>query len=67
MPTKTKRLPARPSVDELAEFFGRNRKVVYRELEAGNIPGARRIGHRWCIDGPTVERWLRGEQHQAAG
>jgi len=33
----------------IAEIIGRSGKSVFGMLEAGKLPGARRIGGRWCF------------------
>lgn len=38
---------------EIARAIGRTRKVTYNLLENGNLPGARKIGGRWCLHLPT--------------
>lgn len=46
------------TVDELAECIGANRKTVYRWFNAGQLPGARRLGRSIRIHKPTVLAWL---------
>ena len=53
--------PAPPitlTVDETALLLRVNRKTLYRMIAAGQLPGARRLGHTIRIHRDTVLRWL---------
>ena len=46
------------SVDQLAEYLKLNRKTVYEMVNAGELPGARRMRGTIRIHLPTVLAWL---------
>lgn len=51
--------------DEVAELTGLSRSAVYRGLATGEIPGIR-VGRRWVLLRPTIERWLATAHEQDA-
>lgn len=51
-------LPVVLTVEELAELLRINRKTAYAAVEAGDIPGVRRIGRTIRISRDTVLAWL---------
>ncbi len=55
------RLPTFMTVDELAALLRMNRKSVYEAINAGQIPGAHRLGRTIRITRDTVVSWLRSE------
>ena len=54
-------LPEVLRVTELAAFLRMNRKTVYAAIEAGEIPGARRVGRAIRVSRDAVVQWLRGQ------
>lgn len=50
--------PSILTVDEAAELLRINRKTLYNEIQAGNIPGARRLGRTIRLHLETVLQWL---------
>lgn len=50
------------TADELAKLLRVDRKTVYAALNAGEIPGARRIGRTIRISRDVVLRWLADDQ-----
>lgn len=47
------------TVYELADYLGISRSAAYEALRRGDVP-AKRIGTRWIIYKPVVDRWLAG-------
>lgn len=47
----------------IAKALGRTERATFHMLEHGQIPGARKVGGRWCFD-PEV---FRGCLRRAAG
>jgi excisionase family DNA binding protein len=45
-------------VEELAKRLGLNRKTVYDQVKANEIPGVKHFGRRIRIHRPTIEAWL---------
>ena len=46
------------SIPELAARTGLSEYLLYSQANAGNLPGCRRIGRRFLVHVPTIERWL---------
>jgi len=53
------------SVDEAAAEAGVSAATIYQLYHAGQLPFARRLGHRIVIHRPSFERWLAGEVNGA--
>jgi excisionase family DNA binding protein len=49
------------SVDEAAAEAGVSAATIYQLYHAGQMPFARRLGHRIVIHSASFERWLTGE------
>jgi excisionase family DNA binding protein len=45
------------TLEEVADYLRVTRKTIYRLLEKGEIP-ARRVGHQWRFDKPSIDSWL---------
>lgn len=44
--------------EEIQRRLGISESTMYRGFQAGDIPGARRIGGRWITVRAVFERWL---------
>ena len=55
-------LIARPllSVRQAGELPGITESTAYRCLNAGELPGAVRVGGRWYVRRAVLERWIAG-------
>lgn len=45
---------------QVAKLLQMSRAKVYRLLEEGGLPGARKIGSEWRIYAPSLHQWLDG-------
>jgi predicted DNA-binding transcriptional regulator AlpA len=49
------------SVPEAAKRIGRSADSIYSLCRKGDFPPAVRIGGKWVVSVPRLERWLHGE------
>lgn len=53
-------LPTILSLSEAAEFLGFSEGGLRRILARGDIP-ARKVGRRWLLSRPVLEKWAEGQ------
>ena len=46
------------SIGDLSKKYGVSPGLLYCLAKTGNLPGCRRIGHRFVVHHETFERWL---------
>jgi excisionase family DNA binding protein len=51
------------SVSEAARRVGVHTDTLYRLCRTGNFPPAIRIGGRWRVSVPRLDRYLHGQKH----
>jgi len=51
-------LPPMLTIDELAEVLRIGLNVAYREVRAGRVPGAQKIGGSWRVHRDSVKEWM---------
>ncbi len=44
---------------DIAKYLGRTERATMQALEKGAIPGARKVGGRWCLSTVEFERHFR--------
>ena len=49
------------TLPEAAKRIGIHRDTMYRLARTGQFPPAIRVGTRWRVSVPRLERWLHGE------
>jgi excisionase family DNA binding protein len=51
-------LPSILTIEEISRYLRVNPSTAYRMANAGKIPGAFRVGHRWMFHRDDVDEWL---------
>jgi excisionase family DNA binding protein len=46
------------TVSEAAKVLGISRTMAYELAGSGELPGARKLGHRIIVSRPVLEAWL---------
>lgn len=54
--TPEQKPPLRWGGKDIAKYLGRTERATMQALERGQIPGARKIGGRWCLSTAEFER-----------
>lgn len=49
------------TITEAAQMLGIGRSLAYELAKAGDLPGARQVGHRYVVLRSVLDAWLRGE------
>lgn len=45
----------------IARFLGRTERATFHALERGTLPGARKVGGRWCLSVDHLRQHFDGE------
>jgi len=47
------------TIDELSEYLKISKSSLYKLVQEGSIPGAKKVGRHWRFHRETIDKWMR--------